>query len=80
MAWHVEPLYTLLSFLDTHLSGIEFIVGKDISLADISVAGMMMYARALGFPFDELSNLGAWYGRIEGTGAWKATAAGPWRY
>jgi glutathione S-transferase len=51
-----------------------FLVGEEITLADISVAAMMTYARATKFPFDSFPSIGRWYARIEALGAWKASA------
>jgi glutathione S-transferase len=78
--WHAEPPHGLLAFLDAHLEGVLFLVGDEVTLADFSVAGMMMYTRPAGFPLDEFPRIGAWYARIEALEAWRATAAGPWAY
>jgi glutathione S-transferase len=78
--WGDERFQTLATFLDAHLRGREFIVGDEVTLADFSVAAMMMYVRPAKFPFDVFANIGAWYARVEGLEAWRASAAGPWRY
>jgi glutathione S-transferase len=78
--WGEERFQALVRFLDAHLKGRKFICGDELSLADFSVAGMMMYVRPAGFPFDVYAHIGAWYERVERLEAWKATAAGPWRY
>lgn len=78
--WSSEGFQTVVKFLDAHLKGREFIASDGLSLADFSIAGMMMYVRPARFPFEDFPHLGAWYGRIEGLEAWKATAAGPWQY
>ncbi len=67
-------------FLNEHLSGREFLVGDELTLADFAVGAMMMYVRRAAFPFDDFVNIAAWYARLEGIEAWKATAVGPWRY
>ncbi len=41
---------------------------------------MMMYVRPAGFPFEAFTHLHAWYERMEGLEAWRATAAAPWLY
>ena len=76
--WADERFQPLVKFLDMHLGGREFLVGDELTLADFCVAGMMMYVRPAGFPFDAFPHLGAWYERIERLDAWRATAAGPW--
>jgi glutathione S-transferase len=77
--WGKEPFHSLARFLDAHLRGREFLVGDELTLADFSVAGMAMYLRPAGFPFEAFVHLGAWYERMERLEAWRATAAGPWR-
>jgi glutathione S-transferase len=77
--WGDERFQSLTRFLDAHLSGREFLVGDEVSLADFSVAGMMMYLRPAGFPFEAFAQLSAWYERMERLEAWRATAAGPWQ-
>lgn len=77
--WNEPRFRGLVSFLDSRLSGGDFLVGEELSLADFVVAAMMMYVRRLRFPFDEVPALAAWLGRIEQTEAWRATAVGPWR-
>lgn len=78
--WDHEGFQTVVKFLDAHLKGREFIAGDELSLADFSIAGMMMYVRPARFPFENFPYLDAWYDRIESLEAWKATAVGPWKY
>jgi len=77
--WGNKQFQGLARLLEAHLSGRRYLGGDDITLADFAVAAMMMYGRGAGFPFALFPHLGAWYERIEGTEAWRATAAGPWR-
>lgn len=78
--WEDERFQRQARFLDGHLRGRAFITGDELTLADFSVAGMMMYVRPAGFPFEAFPGIAAWYARIEALEAWRATAAGPWRY
>jgi glutathione S-transferase len=78
--WGDARLSALLGFLDGELRGRPFLAGAELTLADFAVGAMLMYARPAGFPFEAFPHLSAWYGRIEATEAWRATAAGPWRY
>ncbi len=64
--------------LDAHLEGQAFLVAPWPTLADFSVAGMMTYARAAGFPFAAFPRIAAWYARMEAMASWQATAEGPW--
>jgi glutathione S-transferase len=77
--WSDERLQALAAFLDAHLRGRDFITGEQITLADFSVGAMMMYVRPARFPFDAFPGIAAWYTRVEGTEAWRASAAGPWQ-
>jgi glutathione S-transferase len=74
------PLRAAAALVDTHLHGRDFLVGDVPTLADFSVAAMLMYVRPAGFRFEGLPALGAWYARVEAIEAWRATAAGPWAY
>ena len=78
--WRDERARGLINFLDAQLRERAFVAGDELSLADFSVAAMMMYVRAAQFPFAAFPNLAAWYARIESLDAWRATAAGPWTY
>jgi len=49
--WDDPTLHEQLRFLDSHLGPRRFVTGDGLTLADFSVAGMMTYARAAGFPF-----------------------------
>jgi glutathione S-transferase len=80
IGWADARFQPLVKFLDTHLNGRDFLVGDALTLADFSIAGMMMYLRPAGFPFEAFPHLGAWYARMERLEAWRATADGPWRY
>lgn len=78
--WSNEGFQTVVKFLDSHLSQRPFLVGDALTLADFSVAGMMMYLRPARFPWEAFPHLSAWYERIEELEAWKETADGPWKY
>lgn len=76
--WADPGFHSLARFLDGHLRGRQYLCGADLTIADFSVAAMMTYARSAGFPFGDFPEIGAWYGRIEATEAWRATAVAPW--
>jgi glutathione S-transferase len=54
-----------------------FLAGEQLTIADLSVAGMMTYARVARFPFAALPAIARWYGRIEALDAWRATEVEP---
>ncbi len=77
-AWGSEPLASLLADAENELDTRAFLAGDELTIADFSVAGMVTYFRAAGFPFAEWRNLGDWYARIEATPAWRASSAELW--
>jgi glutathione S-transferase len=60
--------------LDDHLAGRDWLVGTCLSLADISVASVLMYREPAGFPLGAETNINRWFARIEGLPAWRDTA------
>jgi glutathione S-transferase len=78
--WEEPAFQSAAAFLDAHLRGREFIVGDELTLADFSVAAMLMYVRHAEFPLDVFPSIDAWHARVEQVDAWKATAVAPWRY
>jgi glutathione S-transferase len=59
--------------LDGHLAKNEWLVGKSMTVADLSVAASMAYALPSGAPIDPYPHLKAWFGRIRELPAWQAT-------
>lgn len=76
--WGDPQLGAQLDLVSRHLAGRSFLVGEELSIADIGVAGMTTYFRAAGFPFERFPALGAWVERIEALPAWMDTAVAPW--
>jgi glutathione S-transferase len=76
--WDDAAFQAVVGRLDAHLHGREFVAGAGLTIADFSLAGMAMFLRPAGFPFELFPALDAWYARIEAIPAWRATAAGPW--
>jgi glutathione S-transferase len=76
--WGNARFVSAATLLDAQLGGRAFITGDALSLADFSIAGMMMYVRGARFPADAYANIAAWYARIERVEAWGSTASGPW--
>ncbi len=76
--WDDVVLAKDLAFLDGHLEGRSWLVDERLTLADLSVAAMMTYARICHFPFDKYPSIAAWYGRVEALDAWKHTTCPLW--
>jgi len=61
--------------LEQQLEGRDFILGKDVTLADFSVASMLIYAKSAGIPVTPFKNIVAWTNRLENISAWAEVPA-----
>lgn len=77
--WADERFRSVVALLDAHLRGREFVSGDELTLADFSLAGMAMFLRPAGFPFERFPALAEWHARMDALPAWRATADGPWK-
>ncbi|HEY0625192.1 MAG TPA: glutathione S-transferase C-terminal domain-containing protein [Allosphingosinicella sp.] len=64
-------LATLAPVLDSRLAGRRYLLGDDISVADISVASYLVYARPAGIPLGAYPYLIRWHEAIERLPAWQ---------
>jgi len=76
--WDFVGIKQLLAVLENELEEKEYITGKNISLADISISGMAMYFKAIGFPFSKYQNFNRWFNSIAMTKEWKSCVIEPW--
>jgi glutathione S-transferase len=53
-----------LGVVDSHLAGRPFLVGKDATIADLSLAGYLFYPEEYGIDFGAYPNLGRWRQRL----------------
>jgi glutathione S-transferase len=60
--------------LDRHLNGKQYVAGAALTLADLTLASSLMYAKQIDAPLSELPNMQAWFSRITDLDAWKKTA------
>lgn len=60
--------------LNQRLDGKPYVVGKSLTIADLSLAGSLMYAKQTEVPLSEFPNVDAWFSRICELDAWKKTA------
>lgn len=60
--------------LDKHLEGKTWVVGDKMTVADLTLASSLMYAKQADAPIAEFKNITAWFGRITELDAWKKTA------
>ncbi|HYQ14267.1 MAG TPA: glutathione S-transferase family protein [Polyangiaceae bacterium] len=59
--------------LDERLRGQRYLVGDSLTVADLTVASSLMYAKQTNAPLTDFANLQAWFSRISDTAAWRLT-------
>lgn len=69
-----ENFHRFAGVLDTHLAGREYLVGKGLTLADISVGIWLVYTHAARLPIDKYTSVKRWYSRLESLPAWQHEA------
>jgi glutathione S-transferase len=60
--------------LDQRLDGKPYVVGSSLTLADLTLASSLMYAKQTDAPLSAFPNVEAWLSRIGELDAWKRTA------
>jgi glutathione S-transferase len=73
IAQHEQILHGLAKIVDAHLAGREWLVGKALSLADLSLAATLMYEQRAELPLAGYANLRALIERVHALPAWKQT-------
>jgi len=61
--------------LNKRLEGKPYIVGGSLTVADLTIASSMMYAKQLDLPLAEFPNVQAWFSRITELDGWKKTGS-----
>jgi glutathione S-transferase len=59
--------------LNQHLEGKTYVLGNAMTLADLTLASTLMYAKQIDVPLDEFPQIAAWFSRITELEAWKQT-------
>lgn len=59
--------------LDKHLNGKQYVVGDAVTLADLTLAPSLMYAKQTQVPLAEFPNIQRWFSRISDMDAWTRT-------
>ncbi len=57
--------------LDSHLAGRDWIVGRDVTVADLSCCSYLFYPEPFGFDRGDWPGIDSWLGRIEALPGWK---------
>ncbi|HEX4337338.1 MAG TPA: glutathione S-transferase family protein [Polyangiaceae bacterium] len=60
--------------LNTRLQGKEYMVGNALTIADLTIACSLMYAKQTEAPLGEFPNLESWFSRMTAMDAWKKTS------
>jgi glutathione S-transferase len=60
--------------LNQQLDGKTYVVGNALTLADLTLASTLMYAKQVDLSLAEYPNVQAWFARISELDAWKQTA------
>ncbi len=61
--------------LDAHLAKQPYLVGKDVTLADFSVAAPLFYAERADLPLAPYANVRAWFARVSALPCWRRNRA-----
>jgi glutathione S-transferase len=59
--------------LNKRLEGKQYIVGSALTLADLTIASSLMYAKQAEVPVSEFPNIQTWFSRISDLDGWKKT-------
>jgi glutathione S-transferase len=59
--------------LDRRLDGRQYVVGDALTLADLTLAPSLMYAKQTQAPLAEFPNIQGWFSRISDMDAWTRT-------
>jgi len=71
-----EAITSFLRFgavLDNRLDGHDYVVGNAMTIADLTLASSLMYAKQTDAPLRNFPNIQSWFARISGTDAWQET-------
>ena len=71
IAWLSGRVMSALKVLDKHLAGRDWIVGREVTLADIACCGYLYYPEPWGFARTDFPNIDAWLDRIAALPGWK---------
>lgn len=61
--------------LEKRLTGRTWVVGDQLTLADLTIACSLMYAKQAELPLAEFPGVQAWFGRVAELEAWRKTTA-----
>ncbi|MBX9842006.1 MAG: glutathione S-transferase family protein [Xanthobacteraceae bacterium] len=65
------------AMLEALLGKQAYLTGKDVTLADFSVAAVLFHAEAAGLPVARYAKVREWFGRVSALPCWRETAPQP---
>ncbi|MBU2935908.1 MULTISPECIES: glutathione S-transferase family protein [Pacificibacter] len=71
IAFTTGRVMAALKVLDTALEGRDWLVGDDVTIADIACCGYLFYPEPFGFKRADWANIDRWLGHIEELPGWK---------
>lgn len=72
IAYNLARLKGAYGILDSHLAGRDWIVGEDLTNADLTCCGYLYYPEPFGFDRADYPNIDAWLTRLSQQPGWKA--------
>ena len=60
--------------LDAHLGKQPDLAGKELTLADFTVAAPLFYIKEAGLPVEPYRHVQEWFGRVSALPCWRETA------
>jgi glutathione S-transferase len=69
-----KEFHTFAPVLNAQLEGKDFIMGSKVTLADFSVGACFSFAEPSGLPWNDYTQIKAWWARMNAVPAWKNTA------
>ena len=77
VAQGIEAFHKEAKVLDAHLARQPYLVGREATLADFSVAAPLFYAERADLPVAPYANVRNWFGRVAALPCWRETAPQP---
>ncbi len=66
-------LHQFAAVLDAQVAGKTWILGESLTIADLSIAATLMYAKPAALPLEGYPHLLAWFARVQAQAAWRST-------
>jgi len=70
---HMDSFHGLMGQIDQHLNDKPFLVGEDITIADISLGSYLMFTEEAQIPLESYGNVSRWHTLISDTNWWQKT-------